>query len=209
MTSSSSVLFYYDVVCPYAYLAHTQIEALCTKHGAELSWKPILLGGLFRLVGAGDGPMASMAEARARLNLLDMQRWAQHWQQPLVMPEGHPRRSVLALRAILASDDRVRASKALFRSYWVDGRDIADPQVVGGSLAAAGFDGEALVAAASQQSIKDELRARTDEAAETGLFGVPSFVVQRPGAEAQMFWGQDRLDFVGKALQSPNVEDTA
>jgi 2-hydroxychromene-2-carboxylate isomerase len=197
---TARVLFFYDVVCPYAYLAHTQIVELCERQRVPLEWKPILLGGLFRLVGAGEGPMASMPPAKARLNRLDMQRWAEHWSQPLTMPEGHPRRSVLALRAILASNDHVRASKALFAAYWVEGRDIADPSVVASTLSAVDFDGGALVEAASTQAIKDELRARTDEAAERGLFGVPSFVVLRRGSEPELYWGQDRMRFLEQSL---------
>ena len=126
----STVDFYFDVVCPYAYLAHTQVEAVCERAGAKLRWVPILLGGLFREVGAGEGPMSTMAEAKARLNVLDMQRWAEHWSVPLTLPEAHPRRTVLAMRAIIASGDVPRAASALFRRYWRDGLDVADDKLL-------------------------------------------------------------------------------
>jgi len=185
--------FYYDVVCPYAYLAHTQIERVCGEVNAELRWKPILLGGLFRVIGAGDGPMPSMAPAKARLNLLDMQRWAEHWDVPLRLPAEHPRRTVLAMRAILAASDPLAATKALYRAYWVDGRDVANPDTVAAVLSETGLDGDALVTRAVDPTIKQALRESTDEAAAAGAFGVPACVVHVAGREPELFWGQDRL----------------
>src|SRR5262245_57616447 len=195
--------FYFDVVCPYAYLAHTQIESIC--HAAELSWKPILLGGLFRSIGTastglGDGPMPHMPDVKRAMNWLDMHRWAEHWNVPFVMPAAHPRRTVLAMRSILAADDRARAAKALFRAYWCEGSDVSDEAVVARALDAAGFDGNALVERAP--TLKDELRRCTDEAAAAGAFGVPTFVVHREGHDPELIWGQDRLMFVEKLLRS-------
>jgi 2-hydroxychromene-2-carboxylate isomerase len=194
--------FYFDVVCPYAYLAHTQIEALCRRTEVGLRWRPILLGGLFREVrGVGEGPMASMSAARARLNLLDMQRWAEHWDVPLVMPASHPNRTVLAMRTIVASDDVPRAAKALFAAYWAQGRDLSDPAEVSRALDGADFDGNALVAAAERPDIKLRLRERTDEAVAAGAFGVPSFVVRGTDADSDLLWGQDRLQFLEAAMR--------
>jgi 2-hydroxychromene-2-carboxylate isomerase len=196
---SAKVDFYFDVVCPYAYLAHTQVERVCA--GAELVWKPILLGGLFRVIGAGDGPMPGMPATKARLNLLDMHRWAARDNVPLNMPNAHPRRTVLAMRAILASGDVPRAAKELFRRYWRDGLDVSNPDVVADALDSAGFDGRAVVDRAEDPEIKRALRDAVDEAAAAGAFGVPTFVVHRPGADPELIWGQDRLHFVTAAIE--------
>ncbi len=191
--------FFYDFSCPYAYLAHTQVEALCERAGAELRWKPFLLGGVFKAIGAA-GP--NMPVAKARHNLLDMHRWADHLGVPLRMPPTHPNRTVLALRAALAAGgDLRRASKAIYAAYWVDALDVSEPAVLQAALDGAGLDGAGLLALAEQPSIKDDLRKRTDEAIALGVFGAPTFVVTTPAAsEAQLFWGQDRMLFVEKAL---------
>lgn len=201
MSSSPRVDFYFDVSCPYAYLAHVRIEEACARHGVELVWKPILLGGLFRAVRGDDGPMASLPPSKARMNLLDLARWSEHWGIPLVMPSSHPQRSVLAMRAILASGDVPRAAKALYRAYWVEGLPITDDAVVGQVLDRAGLDGASVVARAGESSVKDDLFVRTNEAVEAGAFGVPTFVVHRPGQAPVFEFGQDRIAFVEELLR--------
>jgi 2-hydroxychromene-2-carboxylate isomerase len=191
--SQARLEFFYDFSCPYAYLASTQIERIAKRANVSVEYKPFLLGGVFRALGDADGPMGKLAPPRARMNGLDMLRWAEHWSVPLNMPKTHPNRTVTALRATLASGDVPRASHALFRAYWVDGSDLSDRDVVARALDAAGFDGAALVARADDY--KDELRVRTDEAIARGVFGAPATFVN-----GELFWGQDRLDFVERAL---------
>lgn len=195
--------FYYDIVCPYAYLASTQIEALAERCGARVIWKPFLLGGVFKAIGSA--PMESASIAKARHNLLDMQRWAKHWGVPLAMPAGHPRRTVLALRALIAAGEerRPEVTHALYRAYWVDGLDVTAPDVVARVLEAAGADGAACVAAAETPPVKDELRRLTDEAVARGVFGAPSIFVGN-----EMYWGQDRLQFVEAAVTKSRDEGT-
>jgi 2-hydroxychromene-2-carboxylate isomerase len=199
--------FFYDFSCPYAYLAHTQIEAVCKRAGAELVWRPMLLGGVFQAVGTVQVPFAVMSTSKARHNAFDMMRWADHFSVPLTMPPMHPNRTVLALRATLAAEEAIpRASKALFAAYWVLGRDVAQPAVVREALDRAGLDGAALVARAEDPVIKAALRTRTEEAVAHGVFGAPAFVVTAPGVSGDLFWGQDRLDFVEKALGGWSVK---
>ena len=191
-----AVEVFYDIVCPYAYLGVTQIEAVAERTSAEIVWKPFLLGGVLNAIGNAD-PNGAMSAPKARHNLLDMHRWAEHFDVPLEMPDSHPRRTVLAMRALLAAGDEacLAATKALYESYWVLGEDVADGAVVARALTRAGLDGDACVGRADDPSIKAELRERTDEALSRGVFGAPSFFV---GGE--MFWGQDRLFFVERAL---------
>jgi len=198
--------FYFDVVCPYAYLAHTQIDAMRERTGATVHWRPVLLGGLFRTTGAGDGPMTTMSANKAKLNLLDMHRWAEHYEVPLNMPAEHPRRTVLAMRAVIASGEVEKAGRALYAAYWRDGLDITSEDVVADVLSAAGLDGRAITARTSEAEIKQALRTATDEAATAGAFGVPTFVISSPGQEPELFWGQDRIQFVERAIETANAE---
>ncbi len=187
--------FFYDYSCPYAYLASTQIESLAERTGAKLVYKPFLLGGVFNSLGDAAPGKAPVVPARARQNLLDMGRWAEHWGVPLDKPPGHPNRTVTALRATLCSDDVRRATHALYRAYWVQGSDLSEPTVVETALTQAGLDGKSLVARASEPAAKARLRECTDEAIARGVFGAPAMFV-----DGELFWGQDRLDFVEEAL---------
>src|ERR1051325_552881 len=186
------LLFYYDVVCPYAYLASTRIEALAARVGARLCWQPILLGGVFKAIGRDEGTMPA---AKARLNLLDITRQAAEIGVPLALPAGHPRRTVAAMRLLHCTDGeaRVRLTHALYRAYWVEGRDLSDRGVVDEMARAHG------VAPSRIDGAKDALFAATDEAVKDGVFGVPGMVVI-DGERRTLYWGNDRMHLVGRAL---------
>lgn len=181
-----TIELYFDYTCPFAYLASTQARALAARTGAELVWKPILLGGVFRAQGTPQALSETLGPAKTAHNLADMQRWAARYGVPLRMPEGHPLRSVEALRATIATGIDPKVIEGFYRAYWVEGRPISEPSVVREVLAAAGHDPDTDVSKA-----KDDLRARTDEAIARGVFGVPTFIV-----EGELIWGQDRIPFV-------------
>ncbi|RYE93389.1 MAG: 2-hydroxychromene-2-carboxylate isomerase [Myxococcales bacterium] len=188
--------YWFDYSCPYAYLGSTQIEALAARTGATLRWRPMLLGGVFRANGTPQNLSNVLSPPKARHNLLDMQRWADLFGVPLTMPAGHPFRTVEALRVtLLAGLDR-RVIHGFYRAYWVDGRPPSSPGVLRDVLAAAGHDPDPLLARLDDPGLKDDLRQRTDQAIALGIFGAPAIVVD----EGEMFWGQDRLPFVERAL---------
>jgi 2-hydroxychromene-2-carboxylate isomerase len=186
------VTFYYDVVCPYAYLASTQIEDVAARAGAAIDWEPVLLGGIFRAVGQQDVPARAMPPAKQHLNLLDMKRYAAYYGVPLTLHPRHPLRSLDAMRFLhtVAGDERVALTKALYQAHFVANRDISDRAI----LADYGD-----ISRLDSPDIKDALRAATDRAVADGAFGVPSFVVEQQGRRF-LFWGQDRMHFVEKAL---------
>lgn len=204
--------FFYDFACPYAYLAHRRVDDACSKHGATVSFKPFLLGGVFRAIGTPDRPGDHMPASKARLNLLDMTRWADFYGMAFRMPETHPHRTVLALRAAIASPDLRRASCALFDAYWAEGLDVSKPATVVRTLDRAGFDGASLVAKAEEPEVKEALRRATDEAIAAGVFGAPAFVVtirDEPGRSdaVELFWGQDRLALVEEMLAGKRLAE--
>ena len=186
------ITFYYDVVCPYAYLASTQIEAVAARVNVEIEWVPVLLGGIFRAIGQSDVPAAAMPKAKQHLNLLDMKRYAAYYGVPLQLHPRHPLRSVEAMRLLHTVEGaaRVAMTKALYRAHFVENRDISDKAVL------ADFGD---IAKLDSPDIKEALRHATDRAVADGAFGVPSFVVEQQERRF-LFWGQDRLFFVEKVL---------
>jgi 2-hydroxychromene-2-carboxylate isomerase len=186
--------FWFDYSCPYAYLASTQVASLAARTGARAVYSPMLLGGVFRAVGTSQRLFAELSPAKAHHNALDMRRWAKLFDVTLTMPSAHPFRTVEALRATLLADVDPRVVEGFYRAYWVEGRPPSDETTMRDVLGAAGHDGSAILA--GLDSMKDELRRRTDEAIALGIFGAPAFVV-----DGEMYWGQDRLDFVEQALK--------
>lgn len=199
--------YYFDFSCPYAYLGASQIEALAKRTGAELVWRPMLLGGVFRSMGTPNEMGAGMGPAKARHNLLDMRRWADHFGVPLEVPAGHPMGTVRALRTLLgtAREHWSALIRSLYERYWVTGEDISNEQTLEDALADVGIDGDAAsraLAANDDACIKAELRQRTDAAIARGVFGAPTVFVDADNSEEPlMFWGQDRLDLVEAALR--------
>lgn len=197
--------FWFDFSCPYAYLASVEIEAVCRRAGATLQLSPMLLGGVFRGIGAGDGPMATLSPAKAAYNLRDMARWAERRGVPLVMPPAHAMRTVRALRTFLALPEArwPAAMHALYAAYWRGGGDITDDRVIDAALAGAGITADERAAArnaADSDAIKDDLRARTERAVALGIFGAPAMVVTRADRAPLLLWGQDRLHWLEAVL---------
>jgi 2-hydroxychromene-2-carboxylate isomerase len=187
--------FWFDYSCPYAYLASTQVQALAARTKAELVYEPMLLGGVFRAVGTSQRLFAELSPAKAKHNALDMQRWATLFGVPLTMPAAHPMRTVEALRATLLVGIDPRVVEGFYRAYWIEGRGPSEEATMRDVLGAAGHDAGAVLA--RLDDAKDDLRRRTDEAIALGIFGAPAFVV---GGE--MYWGQDRIELVEKALMA-------
>ncbi|MBT8496305.1 MAG: 2-hydroxychromene-2-carboxylate isomerase [Deltaproteobacteria bacterium] len=196
--------FHFDFSCPYAYLGSTRIESLCTAHGVELRWQPFLLGGVLRALGAPDDLSTAMSSGKRDHNRRDMQRWASHWGVELAMPSSHPQRTVRALRALLSAPEASWPTviHAIFRGYWVDGLDITSPAILAELLASAGLapdDVRVALAANDDPAIKTELRRRTDEALELGVFGAPTTVIHG-GEQPELYWGQDRLPEIDRRM---------
>jgi 2-hydroxychromene-2-carboxylate isomerase len=198
--SPSKLDVYFDVASPFAYLGLTQLPALAKLTGVTPRLQPILLGALFRDIGQVDVPMFAMPKAKARYVGLEMSRWARWWGVPFAQPSKFPQRTVAAhrlcvLAAERSADDGIRLAQHLGRAMWAEGRDLEDAATLRGVLADAGLPAE-WVERTQEPEVKAALVARTAQAKAAGVFGVPTWVVD----ERYLFWGQDRLELVQRAL---------
>lgn len=188
--------FYYDIVCPYAFMASTRVEAVAAQHGAQVRWVPVLLGGLFKHHKSPQLPASRMSAPRGRLNALDITRQAKRFGLSLTLPAWHPRRTVSAMRLLVGAPDAVRPALTadLYRAYWIDHRDVSDRAVLGEIAARHGVD----VGVIDDPAVKQALFDTTAEAAGRGAFGVPTF-----GIGDRIVYGADRLHIVARLLGGP------
>jgi len=193
-----TLTFYYDVVCPYAYLGSTQVERLAQVTGADLVWRPILLGGVFKSLQAPQEPARSMPPQKARLNTLDLLRQGDLLDQPVAWHPRHPVRSVAAMRLLVGCSEAVRPAltAALYQAYWVDHADISDRDTLARIAADHGVD----IGIIDDPKVKQALFDTTAEAVELGGFGVPIFKVTFDDGTERFWWGTDRMHLVAEAL---------
>ncbi|MEJ8847125.1 2-hydroxychromene-2-carboxylate isomerase [Variovorax rhizosphaerae] len=194
---TKTVDFYFDFGSPAAYLAATQLPHIAADTGATITWKPMLLGGVFQATG-NHSPVE--IKPKGPYMTADLQRYAKRYGVAYNHNPHFPINTLLLMRAatgIQAQQPERFADfvKAIYTAIWVDGKNMNDPAVVGGVLQTAGFDPAAVLALANAQATKDQLKATTQEAVERGVFGAPTMFVGN-----DMFWGQDRLDFVREFL---------
>ena len=189
----NKITFYYDIVCPYAYIASQRIEAVAARCDATVDWQPVLLGGIYKSIEAPQIPSGTWSEPKARLGALDLLRQASFHGVSMTFPAGHPRRTVAAMRLLVGARGalRKRLSHALYRAYWVDGADITRREILDAIARSHGVD----PAVIDSQQARTALFETTAAAVEAGAFGVPAMVVN-----GELFWGQDRLPFVEQAL---------
>jgi 2-hydroxychromene-2-carboxylate isomerase len=191
--------FFFDIGSPYSFLAATRLDGLARRTRSEVQWKPLLLGGVFKAVGSG--PPVQI-EPKARHMLTDLRRWSHRCEVDLRFPSRFPLNTLKTQRALVAVGRGARADMvpafalALFRAYWCQDRDVSDEGEIARIATEMGLDGEALVSSLGEPEVKDRLRELTDDAVRRGAFGAPTFFV---GDE--MFFGNDRLDFVEEHLR--------
>ena len=183
--------FFLDVGSPTTYLAWTQMPGLAQRTGSTITYRPMLLGGVFKATGN-----ASPVEVAAKgANMMrDIERYAEFYGVPYRVSPYFPINTLALMRGAAScapGGELERYLGVIFSALWEQQRNLGDPAVLREVLTAAGFDAEDLFARVQTPEVKQALVNTTEEAVRRGVFGAPTFFV---GGE--MFFGQDRLAMV-------------
>ncbi|MGH8385199.1 MAG: 2-hydroxychromene-2-carboxylate isomerase [Pseudomonas sp.] len=194
---SKTVEFYFDLGSPATYLAYTQLPKICEQTDSQLIYIPILLGGVFKATGNAS---PATIPAKGQYMFQDLDRYARRYGVPLKFNPHFPINTLMLMRAVTGMQLRhperfVAFIDCLFKALWVEGRSLDEPATVAQVLARNGFDPNEVLALTADEEIKATLKDNTEKAVQRGVFGAPSMFVDN-----QMFFGQDRLDFVLEAL---------
>jgi 2-hydroxychromene-2-carboxylate isomerase len=207
--------FHYDVSCPFAYIASLRLPAFQRRHPTlTINYRPVLLGALYRATSAPQGAAGSASDTfnptKRTVTSAGFVRTLRRLGVEYSQPPRHPLKTTRALRLLYCVDglERVALTRSLYRAYWVEGRDVSELEelrsLVKGCEGFGAGTRERLLGLLETGEFEgvDQRRAleeTTDLALQRGAFGVPAFWIQEEG---RLYWGQDRLQFVDKALFS-------
>ncbi|VVP94662.1 2-hydroxychromene-2-carboxylate isomerase [Pseudomonas fluorescens] len=194
---SKTLEFFFDLGSPATYLAYTQLPKICAQTDSRLIYIPILLGGVFKATGNAS---PATIPAKGRYMFQDLERYARRYGVPLKFNPHFPINTLMLMRAVtgmqLRHPQRFQAFiDCLFQALWVEGRSLDDLATVASVLTRNGFDPDEVLALTGDEQVKNALKDNTEKAVQRGVFGAPSMFV---GDE--LFFGQDRLEFVLEAL---------
>ena len=186
----ASVEFWFEFASTYSYPASQRVEKLTRSAGVELRWRPFLLGPILKSQGLTDSPF-NVFPVKGEYMWRDVERICVSLGLPFRKPSQFPRNGLLAARLVGWFQDEPWVGelvRRIYRANFAEDRDIGDPNVLREILSAMSRSPE-LLAEAETTEAKDKLRAQTECAAALGIFGAPSFLVDR-----ELFWGNDRLE---------------
>ena len=194
--------FFYDVTSPWTYLAFAGIQPIAEQHNLRISWRPILVGGVFNAVNQSIYEYRENAfadERKMSAFIKDLSDWANYREIKINWPDFHPVNAVKVMRGCLAASEQGRLvdfSRLAFETYWGELRDLSDDGVLAELAEAVGINGEQLLARIGEADIKAQLRANTEELIERGGYGSPTMFINGD----DMYFGNDRLPLVDRKL---------
>ena len=196
----TEIQYYFSPQSPWTYLGHLRFWDIARQHGARIEVLPVDLGGKVFPISGGL-PLGKRAPQRQAYRLVELKRFADHLHAPLkLQPKYFPVAGDDAARLIIAvalhdgSDAAMHITDAVLRAVWVDERNIADEALLATLLRERELPARRLEDAHSQ-AVQERYEANTQRAIDAGVFGAPSYVI-----DGEIFWGQDRLDFVERKL---------
>lgn len=191
-----TVEFFFDFGSPYSYLAYRALPGIAAAHGAQIALRPMLLGGVFKATG-NHSPLD--VPAKNRWARLDLERWAAHYGAAFKHNPFFPINTLTLMRGAagmqMREADFHKYVEAIFHAMWQEPRNLGDQHELTAVLREAGFNPDDFQSLVNDPAVKEQLKKNTEEAVARGVFGAPAFFVGE-----EMFWGQDRLDFVAAAL---------
>lgn len=190
--------YYFTPVSPWTYLGHDRFVAIARRHGATIAVKPIDLGRVFAI--SGGLPLKQRSQQRQAYRLVELQRWSAQLGLPLNLQPRFPVAGDLAGKWIIAAlgegvEAALKLTGAIARAVWAEEGNVADQTTLAAVARQQGLDAAALQARAANVDTAARFDALTQEAIERNVFGVPWYVYR-----GEPFWGQDRLDFLDRAL---------
>lgn len=190
--------FYFDLGSPFSYLGFYQLQKIAEKHHAEIIYKPMLLGGVFKATG-NSSPI--MIPAKGQYSMIDLQRWSEFWNIPMKMNPNFPINTLPLMRLVTAvqlflPERFMEILTGIFNAMFRTPRNLNDQKDLIQVLEELGLEASQVRTWLEDEKVKSELKFVTDEAVERGVFGAPSFFVKD-----ELFWGIDRLHFVEMALE--------
>jgi len=201
--------FFYDCSSPWTYLAFHRIEDVVAEAGATLTWRPILVGGVFNAVNESVYEQRkNPVMPKLRWYVKDLQDWASFYGLRIGQPPVFPVNSVKAMRGALVAERHgllPRWSRRVFETYWGDLRDISQDDVLRPLVEEVGLNPAEFFAAIAEPAVKDCLRANTEELIARGGFGSPTMFIDND----DMYFGNDRLVLVEHALRRQRAADPA
>lgn len=195
---AKTVEFYFDFGSPASYLAWTQLPGIATGHGAVLVYRPVLLGGIHK---ATNNVSPATIPAKGAWMQLDLARFARRYGVQYAYNPHFPINTLMLMRGATGTqvhDEQLflRYVDVVFRAIWERPRNMSDLPTIQAVLEEAGLDPAFLFQLVGDPSVKEKLKSDTEAAVARGLFGAPTMFVGE-----EMFFGQDRLDFVKEALR--------
>jgi 2-hydroxychromene-2-carboxylate isomerase len=190
-----TVEFYFDYGSPNAYLAHVRLPAILRRTGARVEYRIMLLGGVFQATGNASPAANPLKWPNAKR---DLQRFVGKYDVPFRRNPHFPVNTLKLMRgAVVAEEEGFfdRYTDLMFRGMWREGLKLDEDEVFARALRQGGLDDRHILARIAEDGVKAKLKAHTEAAVKRGVFGAPTFFVGE-----EMFFGQDRLDFVEDAL---------
>lgn len=191
--------YYFSPMSPWSHLGHARLREIAKRHGAAIAVKPVDYGRIFP--ASGGLPLKQRPPQRQAYRMVELKRWRDHLGIPIRLePKFFPIPSDLAARLIIAAapagaEHQLDLAGAIMKACWQEDRDISDGATLAAIAASVGLDGATLVGAAQAPAAQAEYDRLTQEAIDRQVFGAPTYVI-----DGEPFWGQDRLDFVDRAL---------